>query len=180
MQVATETSAKRNGSHIEMYSTKDMAKSFVTRAAMIDALNTWGKSLVSISRAHAEKGDYTKIAKEVIAKNYNYHRAPVLFKPTLAQENTFRLTEEGALSYFVGGNSKYREDRGFALNDWAEVNFDVAGVHEGEGYGLVMGNKHLFNSKGEKTVANFTMAFVPDYDGSLKICLHHSSLPFKG
>jgi hypothetical protein len=180
MQAVNNVEKNRNVKTVGLHSSKDLSQRFVSQGEIIEALNKWGKGLVSISKTHALKGDFTLRAKEVIAENYNYHRAPVLFKPTLAQANTFRLTKEGALSYFVGGNPAYTEDRGFALNNWADVKFDIAGVHEGIGYGLVMGNKHLVNSKGELTIANFTMGFVPDEDGSLKICLHHSSLPFMG
>lgn len=152
----------------------------ISQTVMMKALDRWASGLISISKAKAEGRDYVAAANEAISQNYNYDHGSVLFKPTLAQENAFRLTKEGALSYFVGGNDKYPEDRGFALNPWIDVKFDIAGVVEGSEHGFVMGNKHLKNSKGETTIANFTMGFTRDHQGSLKIHLHHSSLPFKG
>jgi hypothetical protein len=179
MSTASEARTFSSESRVGHLTSASTSK-IVTRAQIQAALTKWGTGLVSIATAKAEGRDFVKQAQKVLDENYNYKLGPVLFKPTLAQENTFRLTLEGALSYFVGGNSKYREDAGFALNPWVDVQFEVANVIEGYGYGIVMGNKHLKNSAGDIVIANFTMGFVTDDLGNLKINLHHSSLPFKG
>jgi hypothetical protein len=154
------------------------SKGEVTRAEIEAALDQWGKNLVAISRAKRAGEDYKATAKAAIESTYDYQNGPVLFKPTLASERTFRTTFEGALSYFVGGNAQFPEDRGFALNPWDQVQFDLAGVILGDKHGIVMGNKLLTDVSGKITIANFTMGFVRDIHGQLKINLHHSSLPY--
>jgi hypothetical protein len=115
----------------------------------------------------------------VIRNSYAYHKEEVLFKPTLASKVMFRKTFNSALSYFIGNDNQFPEDKGFALNPWAHVDFDIAGIKTGSNHALVMGNKLLTDKTGKTTIANFTMGFIKDEDGSLKINLHHSSLPYQ-
>jgi hypothetical protein len=63
------------------------------------------------------------VSQQVLDAAYDYAKGiPVLFKPTLASgEQTFRRTNEGALSYFVGGFDKYPKDAGFAIQGWRKV-----------------------------------------------------------
>ncbi len=157
---------------------KSSHETTISRAEVDLALETWGSNLVSISKTFRAGEDYQKTASELIKKTYNYEIGPVLFKPTLASVITFRNTFEGALSYFVAGNSDYTEDRGFALNPWEKVNFEIAGVVLAKDHAIVMGNKLLSDITGRITKANFTMGFIRDENGKLKINLHHSSLPY--
>jgi hypothetical protein len=42
----------------------------------------------------------------------------VFLKPTLAfGDQTFRNDKKGALAYFIGGNTDYPNDKGFALSN---------------------------------------------------------------
>lgn len=142
------------------------------------ALDRWGKGLVSIAKAYADQEDYVAKAKHFLHGSYAFAYGDVLFKPTLASKVMFRKTFDAALSYMVGGNSDFAEDRGFALNSWVKVEFDIAGIIAGENHALVMGNKILTDKSGQVTLANFTMGFMRDPNGDMKINLHHSSLPF--
>jgi hypothetical protein len=150
----------------------------ISREEVIESLNAWGKGLVAIANAYATKQDYTKLASDIINKAYDYNNQPVLFKPTLTSKSMFRTTFEGALSYFVGGNSKFSEDSGFALSPWAEANFDLAGVMTEGSIGTTMGNKLLTKKDGTRVIANFTMVFKKYAPGDIRIVLHHSSLPY--
>lgn len=65
----------------------------------------------------------------------------MLFKPTKASEITFRTSHEAALSYFIGGNSNFKEDKGFAITPWTKVEFKNAAILcENNGRALAMGN----------------------------------------
>lgn len=150
----------------------------ISREEVIEALNAWGKGLVRIATAHANKQDAAAVATEFISKTYDYDNQPVLFKPTLAAKAMFRTTFEGALSYFVGGNAKFSEDGGFALNPWAEANFDLAGIITEGSLGTTMGNKLLTKKDGTRVIANFTMIFKKYAPNDIRIVLHHSSLPY--
>lgn len=156
-----------------------MSTGKVTEDEVKAMLKTWGNGLVTIAKTHREGGDYKAVAAGAIDAVYAYDKSTVLFKPTLASGDlTFRGTKEGALSYFVGGNSKFAQDSGFAIKPWASIDFYIAGIVTGEKHALVMGNKLITDTSGKLTVANFSMGFMRDTDGSLKINLHHSSLPF--
>merc|ERR1712107_862124 len=47
---------------------------------------------------------------------------------TKAAVKPFRLDPTAALSYFVGANTDYPEDKGFALKPWTGVRFENNGV----------------------------------------------------
>jgi hypothetical protein len=53
-------------------------------------------------------GDAKKVASQVLDSAYNYQDGNMtLFKPTLTSgAQTFRLTKQGALAYFVGGKPR--------------------------------------------------------------------------
>lgn len=142
----------------------------------------WGAALISISKANKEKGVQAAatIANQVIDGAYAYHMGPVLFKPTLTvAPQTFRPTKEGALSYFVGGNENFPADKGFALNSWTKYEFENDSIHITADLALTMGKVRLTNDKGEVTEVDKTWGFKRDDSGTLRIVLHHSSLPFK-
>ncbi len=72
----------------------------------------WGDAVVAIGKAGK---DAPKVAEKAAKAAYAFDLGPIQFKPTLASETPFRPDLEGSLSYFVGGNPKYAEDKGFAL-----------------------------------------------------------------
>ncbi|MFC4891943.1 phosphoribosyl-AMP cyclohydrolase [Pseudofrancisella aestuarii] len=150
----------------------------MTRNDIDNALNQWKEGLLEIAKLNKEGKAYEAMAKAFINDMYAYDNHEVLFKPTLASKKMFRDTLDGAVSYFIGNNLNFPEDNGFALNDWIELEFENTGYILDENIGIVMGNKHLTKSNGEKVVANYTMGFKRNSEGDLQIVLHHSSLPF--
>jgi hypothetical protein len=159
---------------------RNMSTSHISKEEVLAAIDGWGKGLVSIAQAKLNGKDYVAQAKAVLDGGYGYGMGEVLFKPTLASApRTFRTTYDSALSYFVGGNSAFPEDSGFALNPWKEAKFEIAGIITGPTQALIMGNKLLKKMDDSLVIANFSMGFVRDpKTGGLKIVLHHSSLPY--
>ena len=159
----------------------------VTEAEVLEAQQLWADSIASISKVYAEKGDYVAAAGEAAGKLYGYGKTDVLFKPTKATKNPFRATGESAMSYFVGAeamkNDKYKgEDAGFAINGgrgWSNVVFNN---HQVELYGQVahaMGDYTFTDAtSGDKVRVEYTFAYKRCEDGKVRICLHHSSVPF--
>jgi hypothetical protein len=92
---------------------------------------------------------------------------------------TFRPTKEGALAYFVGGNEKFPADTGFALKPWTKYEFENNAIHITADLALTMGKVRLTNDKGEVVEVDKTWGFKRDDAGTLRIVLHHSSLPYK-
>ncbi len=83
-----------------------------------DVLNAWGDGIILISKTYDEKGidETSKVAKKTLQNLYAFELGPILFKPTLSTGNqTFRSNLEGALSYFIGNNTKYPNDDGFGI-----------------------------------------------------------------
>ncbi|MCH2108406.1 MAG: hypothetical protein MK135_03695 [Polyangiaceae bacterium] len=104
---------------------------------------------------------------------------PLLFKPTLA--DVIRLDEEGARSYFVGGNAKYPTAGGFLKHGWKKVDFKSAAGPLMNAGGLSfqdMGQYDFINGAGAITKADYTFAYHK-VDGKVLISLHHSSLTWE-
>ena len=149
----------------------------ITEKEVIDAQNTWANAVIEIGKAYKNKGDYQKLAAETVDNLYGYDEGKVLFKPTLASEGQFRLTEEDAVSYFVKG--KIAEDKGFALRPWSKVRFENAGVSVDCSDAMAMGNYYFTDANtGKETKVEYTFGYRKSNDGKLLIDLHHSSLPF--
>lgn len=139
----------------------------------------WGRSLVKIGRLFLEKKDYTLFAEQHIKRFYGYDEGTVLFKPTLANNKQFRKTFKSALSYFIGGNPDFPNDQGFALAPWKDVRFENSGFILKESFAIAMGNYFFIDLKGNETKVEYTFGFYRSNDGSLKINLHHSSVPYQ-
>jgi len=156
-------------------------KSPITEAELQAAQQAWGTALISISEAYTQGGraQAEQTARAVLDAAYGYNLGAVLFKPTLTSgEQTFRTTYDGALAYFVGGNSTYATDSGFALKGWQGYEFTNAAVHMNGDLALTMGHVKLTNKDGSVTTVDKTWGFKKDDNGALRIVLHHSSLPY--
>ena len=124
-------------------------------------LKAWGDAIVEIGATMRQNGNYQKKAGEVIDTLYAFDIHPVLFKPTKASQQRFRLTREGALSYFVGGNSKYPEDYGFAINPWTKVQIFPSGIFVNPDTATAMGSYKFTDLSGKETEAEFTFQYLP-------------------
>lgn len=152
----------------------------ITDEMVVNAQKAWAESLLKISKAYLDGGDYKKVAGEELDKGYNYANGIVLFKPTLTTgEQIFRMDREGALAYFVGGNPKYKDDTGFALKGWVKYGIANKGIILNGSTAISMGQIILTDNKGNTVVVDKTWGFKMNELGELKIILHHSSLPYK-
>jgi hypothetical protein len=153
----------------------------ITEAEVIAAQKGWCDALIAIGAANAEGGQEKAkaLAETVIDSAYGYSSGPVLFKPTLTVDpQTFRLTRAGALAYFVGGDPTFADDTGFALYGWTACEPRNAGIIIDGAMGLTMGNVAFTAADGAITTVDKTWGFRKMDDGSVRIVLHHSSLPF--
>jgi hypothetical protein len=153
----------------------------ITVAEVEAAQKAWGDALVAIAvefdtKGHAAAKD---LAGKVLDGAYAYDMGPVLFKPTLTvAPQTFRTTRDGALAYFVGGDSNYKNDTGFALKGWRKYEIQNAGIVIAGNSATSMGNVMIWDSKGNMTKVDKTWGYVRGPEGNLRIFLHHSSLPY--
>jgi hypothetical protein len=138
----------------------------------------WGDSLVKLGSLKNNRVACEKEVEILINKLYGYNNGTVLFKPTKAKDDQFRLTFEGAKSYFIGKNNDFSEDSGFALQPWTNVRFENASVILNDNNALAMGNYFFREIDGNVVKVEYTFGYFLDKKGSLKINLHHSSIPF--
>jgi hypothetical protein len=153
----------------------------VTEAEVKAAQDAWGKALIQISTDYTNGGlDKAKAtAKAVLDSAYAFSSGPVLFKPTLSGgEQTFRTDYRGALSYFVGDDKNYPQDKGFALKNWVGYEYKNAAVYISGDLALTMGHVIMTDKNGKVTTVDKTWGFKKGDDGKLRIVLHHSSLPY--
>jgi hypothetical protein len=155
----------------------------LTEPEVLAAQQAWCKALVDISAAHTSGGQPAAkaLAEQVIDAAYGYQLGAVLFKPTLTvAPQTFRTTRAGALAYFVGGDSAYPKDSGFALKGWTKCEVSNAAVFIAGDSATTMGKVRITNKDGKVTSVDKTWKFVKDDAGKLRIVVHHSSLEYAG
>jgi len=155
----------------------------ITVAEIEAAQVAWGEGLVSISTAFATGDDYVTIAAGVLNDLYGYEYDHVLFKPTLTNDVPFRLTWDEAASYFIGTSSPNlvipEDNAGFATNPWSAVEFTGwSYIINGE-TAIGMGLVNITDVEGGVTTVHKSMAWFRDTEGSLRLQLHHSSIPFE-
>ena len=149
----------------------------IAEAEVNEAQKVWAEGIVAIGRAYLNGGDYEGLAEEHVDTLYGYDEGEVLFKPTKASSDQFRLTEEEALSYFVGGIVP--EDTGFALQPWSAVRFENAEIITDSDSAVAMGNYYFMDAKtGKEVKVEYTFGYVRGDDGKLLINVHHSALPY--
>lgn len=141
------------------------------------AQQAWGEGIVSISAAQSAGMDYLELARTHVESLYAYDIGPVLFKPTFASSKQFRPTFEGALSYFIGSNSAYPEDKGFAIKGWKKVRFENEDIIINGTTSMAMGNYFFTTSEDNEVKVEFSFGYIVDSSGNLRIHLHHSSMP---
>jgi len=151
----------------------------ITAEEVTAAQQGWGEGIVKIGQVFTDGGDVAAAATDHINTFYAYEDGnTVLFKPTLAAENQFRGTFEGALSYFIG--TEGTEDGGFAIAPYTNVRWENEGtvIDDDGDKAIAMGNYYFTGTDGNETKVEYTFGYIKNDDGELKITAHHSSLPF--
>ena len=137
----------------------------------------WAKGIVELGNSKGDIVASKKLATDFINSLYDFKNGTVQFKPTKASKFQFRNDFDSALSYFIGNNPDFAEDSGFALNPWVDVEFKNDSINVFDDVGLAMGNYFFTDLKGIKTKVEFSFVYKREGE-SLKIILHHSSLPY--
>jgi len=150
----------------------------ITIEDILDFQKKWGDSIIKISDSYKKNNDYLKDTNNLIDSLYAYDNEEVLFKPTLASHKQFRLSRDGALSYFIGGNDQFLEDQGFAIKGWTKIRWENAGYKLYNDIAFCMGNYFFSIDNSEPLKVEFTIV-LKKIDDKLKIILHDSHLPFQ-
>ncbi|MEW4447403.1 phosphoribosyl-AMP cyclohydrolase [Qipengyuania sp. JC766] len=154
----------------------------ITEQEVVAAQRAWGEGIVRIGQVFSEGGDYEKAAADHINEFYAYDQSLVLFKPTLASVEQFRPSFDGALSYFVGGNETFPEDKGFAIRPWSKVRWANAGITNNVCHmAVAMGNYYFTPAAGgDEVKVEYTIGYIRDAEGKLRMVVHKSTIPYTG
>ena len=142
------------------------------------AQEKWGNGIVKIGELKDTIKECRMFTLDFISKMYDYEKGIVQFKPTKASDAQFRGDIKAALSYFIGSDSDFSEDSGFALNPWVNVDFENNSINIINDIAIAMGNYFFLDNNGDKTKVEYSFVYKKNDKGDLKIILHHSSLPF--
>jgi hypothetical protein len=146
----------------------------ITDKNITEFISSWRDGIILIQKAYIANNDYKKQARNFVDNHYLFNEELVLFKPTLTNDVVFRNTPDDAVSYFIGG--KYSEDKGFALNDFEDIEIDEINTIIEKELIAVMG---VFILKLKNTNDPLRIAFtfiLKSTNSGLKIKIHHSSL----
>ena len=143
----------------------------------------WGDGLVAISTAFDDRGiEGTRdLAGTVLDRLYGFEFGPILFKPTLSGgAQTFRTDRDGTLSYFIGHNPSFPQDSGFGLKSWRDVRSETSATIIDGDTAMWMGWVTFTDRNHGVVKVDKSFGYRRAADGSLKLVLHHSSLPYMG
>jgi hypothetical protein len=155
----------------------------ITEDQVNAAQQAWCDGLVEIGKVHQDGGNVRAVAVRLINDLYDYAEGTVFFKPTMAHgRHTFRDTAKGALSYFVGGDPDFPDDKGFALKPWARAWYDNNAAENGiqihGDIAITMGNVYAADYQGGEIMVDKTFVFRLCRDQRLRLCVHKSALPY--
>ena len=155
-----------------------MSKDAIQVQEVESAQRAWGDAVVHVGAAPDWEQSRERAAA-LVQSLYCADRKDLLFCPTKVSVDSFRRDERAAVSYFVGRDSAFPEDGGFALEPWTSVRFENAGVVVLDGAALAMGHYYFGRADGSEIKVEYSFVYVRDVEGALRIQLHHSALPYR-
>ena len=149
----------------------------IRKEDILKSQDLWARGLVEIGKFKADYSRAKNLTLELMNQLYDFRDGKVQFKPTKASDKQFRNDEDSALSYFIGADKNFPEDSGFAMSQWKNIEFKNYSINIYEDVAIVMGNYFFTDGSGAETKVEYTFGYIKR-DKSLKIILHHSSLPY--
>ena len=123
------------------------------------AQEKWGNGIVKIGELKDTIKECRMFTLDFISKMYDYENGIVQFKPTKASDAQFRGDVKSALSYFIGSDSDFSEDSGFALNPWVNVDFENNSINIINDIAIAMGNYFFKDNNGNKTKVEYSFVY---------------------
>ena len=149
----------------------------ITKEEIIKAQKEWSEGIIKMGEISNNRTLLESFVSDFLEDVYNFQEK-VLFKPTKAKIEQFRNNKESAVSYFIAGDDKKcKEDNGFALSNWSKITFENSDIIINENQGLAMGN-YTFENNESKIKVEYSFGYIK-INKSIKITLHHSSIPYQ-
>jgi len=145
---------------------------------IIEAQKKWADGIIKMGELSYNRSSLEDFTINFLDEMYDFENNQLLFKPTKASNIQFRNTKEMAISYFIGGeNRECNEDDGFALAKWKKITFENSQIRIIDDLGFAMGN-YSFENESTKIKIEYSFGYK-ELNNSVKIFLHHSSIPYK-
>jgi hypothetical protein len=149
----------------------------ITKEEIIKAQKEWSEGIIKMGQISNNRALLESFVSDFLDDVYNFQEK-VLFKPTKAKIEQFRNNKESAVSYFIAGDDKKcKEDNGFALSNWSKITFENSDIIINKNQGLAMGN-YTFENNESKIKVEYSFGYIK-INKSIKINLHHSSIPYQ-
>ena len=149
----------------------------ITKEEIIKAQKEWSEGIIKMGQISNNRALLESFVSDFLDDVYNFQEK-VLFKPTKAKIEQFRNNKESAISYFIAGDyKKCKEDNGFALSKWSKIIFENSDIIIRENQALAMGN-YTFENNESKIKVEYSFGYIKIKE-SIKISLHHSSIPYQ-
>ena len=149
----------------------------ITKEDIIKAQKEWSEGIIKMGQISDNRALLESFVSDFLDDVYNFQEK-VLFKPTKAKIEQFRNNKESAISYFIAGDyKKCKEDNGFALSKWSKIIFENSDIIIRENQALAMGN-YTFENNESKIKVEYSFGYIK-INKSIKITLHHSSIPYQ-
>ena len=149
----------------------------ITTEDIIKAQKEWSEGIIKMGQISNNRALLESFVSDFLDDVY-YFQEKVLFKPTKAKIEQFRNNKESAVSYFIAGDDKKcKEDNGFALSNWSKITFENSDIIINKNQGLAMGN-YTFENNESKIKVEYSFGYIK-INESIKITLHHSSIPYQ-
>jgi len=149
----------------------------ITKEDIIKAQKEWSEGIIKMGQISDNRALLESFVSDFLDDVYNFQKK-VLFKPTKAKIEQFRNNKESAVSYFIAGDDKKcKEDNGFALSNWSKITFENSDIIINKNQGLAMGN-YTFENNESKIKVEYSFGYIK-INESIKITLHHSSIPYQ-
>jgi len=145
---------------------------------IIEAQKKWADGIIKMGELSSNRSSLEDFTINFLDEMYDFENNQLLFKPTKASNIQFRNTKEMAISYFIGGeNRECNEDDGFALAKWKKITFDNVQIRIIDDLSFAMGN-YYFENESTRIKVEYSFGYK-EVNSSIKIFLHHSSIPYK-
>ena len=150
----------------------------ITQSDLLEAQKSWAEDFCQLAASRSNRQLYEPLALRFLTDNYTFDDGDCLFKPSRVRQQPFRYSMKAALSYYIGGDSDYPEDIGFALGPWVEVRFQNSGFLFFEKRAAAMGVYEFVDDRTRVLRFEYALGYLKEETGRLRINFHHSSVPF--
>eukprot|EP00930_Biecheleria_cincta_P055563 TRINITY_DN41878_c0_g1_i1.p1 TRINITY_DN41878_c0_g1~~TRINITY_DN41878_c0_g1_i1.p1 ORF type:complete len:267 (-),score=34.13 TRINITY_DN41878_c0_g1_i1:29-829(-) len=150
----------------------------ISQDQVLQAQQQWGEALVGVGEAF-HSGKHMKRAAAFVDELYAFKTeqgAILQLTGPDRPKQPFRLTREATVSFFVGGNLEFPDDRGFALQPWTAVKFENSGFVLKNDTAFAVGEYQFTDAQGLQSRAQYSFGYQLESTGQLRIVLQQSSV----